>query len=143
MPLYRTLFLSVFAFTLLACSGPEAIINSDETAAGSTDEVTVNSDEQSSDKQSAVTEAANAAGDAGSDAADSENATADNSESVNESVTEKIGSEETNSEGTVAEAEAATLPVDWLTITERAEFERAAIGNPEAPLVITEFSDFM
>lgn len=40
-------------------------------------------------------------------------------------------------------AAAAQDDVNWLTITARVEHDLAAIGNPNAPLVITEFSDFM
>lgn len=41
------------------------------------------------------------------------------------------------------QAEEVAADVDWLSVATQVDYERQAIGNPEAPLTITEYSDFM
>lgn len=41
------------------------------------------------------------------------------------------------------ESEAAPVDINWLATTNQVEYELRAIGNPDAALTITEFSDFM
>lgn len=87
-----------------------------------------------SDKQAGVAAAA--------DAAEAEAA----EEVITEEAAEEVITEEA-AEEVVAEAapeeQAAPENVNWLTVTNRAEHELPAIGNPDAALTITEFSDFM
>ena len=47
------------------------------------------------------------------------------------------------SEAEVVEAEAAPSDIDWLTVSTLVDAERSMIGNPDAPVTMVEFSDFM
>lgn len=95
----------------------------ESVASAETDSMT----ESESDKQAGVAAAAETV-------AESDNAADD---TLSEAAIAEVPAEE-------AQAEPAPTTVDnWLTVTSRVDHELPAIGNPDAPLIITEFSDFM
>lgn len=153
--LSKTIFLSLplmLLFMIAACSGPTLpelptqsqgeeslaveVDDNNETveSAASTESESIAESDSESDKQAGVAVAAEAAETVTETIAESDNAADDTT--ADEALVEESAQE--------APAESAAATVDnWLTVTSRVDHELAAIGNPDAPLSIIEFSDFM
>ncbi|MEM7128504.1 MAG: hypothetical protein AAF702_19375 [Chloroflexota bacterium] len=140
----RTLALASIVILLIiaACSGPEgAAIQLPGTSETSSEETT---NEVAVDAESAEVELADeAAAEPSGEEAVGELEKAMTVGEALEAAAEAAETEKLDAELVEVEPEVAPAEVNWLTVSTRAEYDLAAIGNPDAPLVITEFSDFM
>lgn len=139
----RSFLLLAFSVLLLAaCRLPDFPTGTVEEAPAADQQTTEAATEPNAD--------ANSGADTGSESGASEEAQTNEADADKQAGVAAAAEAATESDTEAAEAEVAEAPAeaapaveDWLTVTTRAEHELPAIGNPDAALTITEFSDFM